>query len=752
MPELIRSVFSRMQTYVQDRRHPPRLRVRLQFTVSLCRNSHVKGMRPECALKGHTRDLSAGGLALNLPQVHLDGHYLADEEREVKLNLELPTGLISMRVIPRRYERLEQAELGCRYQIGVQITEISDEDRKRYLSFIFPKDLRSFPALKKQVAPEVVRSSAAFQKEIAPDDLPGLAAVQAEIAAEDVRNLPPIQKEIAPERSLAAVQAETAAEEMRSLAAVQTKVVSENVRSLPTVQKEIVPEAVLNIATDTPPGAPLASQAFNLRPQPQQEQTGFGLATARQREQCLPVVQKEIAPEIEVSYAPIEQEPTRDGTSWVTWWNELAWKPIYQITEISDENRRRYLRLIAPEVVRSLPALQKEIAPENGRSLPAIQKEIAPALYAPIEQEPTRRGLGWKPIYAATIIVIGIALAIGAALLTRRAENLRAKQSQASAALAPDYRATNDVSLATPRESPLENPDSSAAIIALNDHAGMVTVDNGGNVSGLDDVPAPTRDDIARALLSERIARPAILNDLGGKENALRGSENAQPFKLIFPSRAVIVSDRPALKWERVSGASSYRVYVNDSAGQEMARSEELPSEHTEWLLPKPLKRGEMYVWSVVAVVDGKEIASPGPSASKMKFQVLSERNLQQLTQLKKTGSNLALGVFYSREGMISGAERELQTVVRENPGSLVAKKLLVGVQSWQKQPAAENSRSAKNQSVPRAREVTVQVTYDENGRVTEASGGDATALRIARQKRFPAGKAGSATIRIPIN
>jgi len=278
-------------------------------------------------------------------------------------------------------------------------------------------------------------------------------------------------------------------------------------------------------------------------------------------------------------------------------------------------------------------------------------------------------------------------------------------------------------------------------------------VDNGGNVSGLDDVPAPTRDDIAKALLSERIARPAILKDLDGKENAPRGSENAQPFKLIFPSRAVIVSDRPALKWERVSGASSYRVYVKNSAGQEMARSEELPSERTEWLLPAPLKRGEIYDWTVVAVVDGKEIASPGPSAPEMKFQVLSARNLQQLTQLKKTGSNLALGVFYSREGMIPGAEREFQALVRENPSSVVAKKLLVGVQSWKKQPAAKNSSSAKNQSVPRAgaREVTVQVTYDENGRVTQASG-DATALRIARQKRFPAGKAGSATIKIRIN
>jgi hypothetical protein len=68
--------------------------------------------------------------------------------------------------------------------------------------------------------------------------------------------------------------------------------------------------------------------------------------------------------------------------------------------------------------------------------------------------------------------------------------------------------------------------------------------------------------------------------------------------------------------------------------------------------------------------------------------------------------------------------------------------------------PSLANPSSVKPQSSPSAagRKVTVQVTYDENGRVTQASGGDATALRIARQKRFPAGKAGSATVTIPIN
>jgi hypothetical protein len=67
---------------------------------------------------------------------------------------------------------------------------------------------------------------------------------------------------------------------------------------------------------------------------------------------------------------------------------------------------------------------------------------------------------------------------------------------------------------------------------------------------------------------------------------------------------------------------------------------------------------------------------------------------------------------------------------------------------------AAENPTAVApvDAGKPGAKKVVVTVTYDESGRVTQASGGDANALRIARQKRFPPGKAGSATVSIPIN
>ena len=65
--------------------------------------------------------------------------------------------------------------------------------------------------------------------------------------------------------------------------------------------------------------------------------------------------------------------------------------------------------------------------------------------------------------------------------------------------------------------------------------------------------------------------------------------------------------------------------------------------------------------------------------------------------------------------------------------------------------PQASES-SASPSPTPGAKEVSVQVIYDESGRVTDAFGGNAEALKIARQKRFPAGKAGSATITVPSN
>jgi Flp pilus assembly protein TadD len=68
-----------------------------------------------------------------------------------------------------------------------------------------------------------------------------------------------------------------------------------------------------------------------------------------------------------------------------------------------------------------------------------------------------------------------------------------------------------------------------------------------------------------------------------------------------------------------------------------------------------------------------------------MRFAVLSTENFQELTSLQKSNSHLALGVSYARAGLLNEAEREFQSLVKLNPQSELARKLLQSVRSIRK-------------------------------------------------------------------
>ncbi len=101
-------------------------------------------------------------------------------------------------------------------------------------------------------------------------------------------------------------------------------------------------------------------------------------------------------------------------------------------------------------------------------------------------------------------------------------------------------------------------------------------------------------------------------------------------------------------------------------------------------------------------------------------------------------------------------ASTEATTPAVEDPAAAALRKQREKERKAREAKNAESETAAAAPAVegpkPGAKRVVVTVTYDESGRVTQASGGDANALRIARQKRFPPGKAGSATVAIPIN
>ncbi len=137
MSELPRRIVSSLRRFVGNRRHSRRVQIRLNFTISLS-DPRVgsNGSRRLPTLDGHTLDISDTGLALVVPAIRIGEHYLAGEERKLYIRLELPSGPIEMKVATVRYESLEESNEESGYLIGARITEMPDEDRAAYNSFV----------------------------------------------------------------------------------------------------------------------------------------------------------------------------------------------------------------------------------------------------------------------------------------------------------------------------------------------------------------------------------------------------------------------------------------------------------------------------------------------------------------------------------------------------------------------------------------------------------------------------------------
>src|ERR1044071_7153441 len=137
MSELARSLVSHLRRFVGDRRHARRMKVRLPFSLSLVGSAiGVNGSRRNNVLKGHTLDVSVNGLALVVPTILLGEQHLVGENRRLRVQLELESGIVEMQMVPIRYESLEDHKTETGYLIGARITEIADEDRKRFSEFV----------------------------------------------------------------------------------------------------------------------------------------------------------------------------------------------------------------------------------------------------------------------------------------------------------------------------------------------------------------------------------------------------------------------------------------------------------------------------------------------------------------------------------------------------------------------------------------------------------------------------------------
>ena len=135
MPELMRFIATRLRHFVANRRSAKRFTIRFHCTIGVGPD-RAGGTQRDASLEGYTSDLSATGLALLIPAIHINGRYVTGAGNRLFILIEPPEAPILLQGVAERYERLEQDEAEMRYLIGVRITEISDEDRARLLTLV----------------------------------------------------------------------------------------------------------------------------------------------------------------------------------------------------------------------------------------------------------------------------------------------------------------------------------------------------------------------------------------------------------------------------------------------------------------------------------------------------------------------------------------------------------------------------------------------------------------------------------------
>lgn len=139
MPELLRSIITRLRGVMGDRRRARRYQARLTASVSLLdvklvAESAIPRRLPQ--IEAYTRDLSQTGLALIVPNIRIGEYYLTGEGRRLLVTLNLPPAPLALHVIPVRYEKLDEDRAETGYLIGVRITEVGDADRARFNAYL----------------------------------------------------------------------------------------------------------------------------------------------------------------------------------------------------------------------------------------------------------------------------------------------------------------------------------------------------------------------------------------------------------------------------------------------------------------------------------------------------------------------------------------------------------------------------------------------------------------------------------------
>ena len=330
------------------------------------------------------------------------------------------------------------------------------------------------------------------------------------------------------------------------------------------------------------------------------------------------------------------------------------------------------------ERLAGLQALREQLVPIRDAAPAATWWQRLSLLWANPEA-PSSRSLRPAWTYAgATALVVLVALGL---YQQQRIAGLSATVGEYSATLAENDRLRRDLEQ---REVALQElrtaeTDRQKQIVSLKQRVAATTKERDRLVAAGATRPGPADEIPARYVLAPRSRE---ISELLERDNLMSGGPDEKVFRLKNPVATVVESDRPTFQWEKVEGATEYRIDV--SLGKETSVMVAVATVRgTQWKPARPFARGRNYSWQVIPIRDGQELPDVVSSPTRAAFRVLDAKRAAALARerAKTAPSMLRLAVQYANAGAYDRAEEIVKTVLRSDPNLPAARRLLADIE-----------------------------------------------------------------------
>ena len=91
--------------------------------------------RAACIL-GETVDISRTGVAFIVPSIRIAEKYLVGHERTLNIEIDLPSGVVNMKAMGKRYEKVGVHISTERFLVGAHILSLTGTDKENYETYL----------------------------------------------------------------------------------------------------------------------------------------------------------------------------------------------------------------------------------------------------------------------------------------------------------------------------------------------------------------------------------------------------------------------------------------------------------------------------------------------------------------------------------------------------------------------------------------------------------------------------------------